>query len=614
MHNLKKHWLIYSLIVVLSAAVWYLLSYQQINFIQLKVDREQALAITNEYLSTVDAGAEDYRHAAVLKRATATNRYLQKTIGMDGLRRFIDDNKYDMFFWNIRYFKEGQKEEHVFAVSSLSGDIISYSHLLNETAAMEEMDKQDARRMAIDFLEQRFDFRLDEHEPKGEVTNQYDNRQEHLFVFQQNDVSIPWNDEPDGGTGKLLNSVTVSGNRIISFSSRSFVVPEDFKRYLRENSNVSQNLSMIVNVLYTLLFVAAIYFCVSQKNHLAMHMTKKVYIWIGVVIFLVSISGFFNQLESIKTGYDTTAPYNAYFLRFFVNALIGAILASVMVIMPGLSGELVHFKQMQDNKEGSFLHYVQTTFLSRKVAESIIFGYICFFVLLACQSLLIWFGQSYFGVWVEYSWMSSLTTSYFPFLAGITLGLRASLNEEILYRVFAISFGKQIFKKTWIAILISAVIWGSAHSTYPVYPMWFRAVEVSILGVLISCMYLRYGIICILVAHYVFDGFWHSTGYLFGKVQTQYFAGAIFVVVLPLIYAVIAYVVNRSSEEKPLKWHLSAPQLYNLEILKTFLFAHKEKFIKKSRESIKEEISENGWDYAVVDVAVDEFADASEIE
>ncbi len=602
-----RQWLTYCGLALLGLLAWYGLTYQQMNFASLNVDRDKALQIATQYISSVDDDAGSYRHAVVFKRASASNRYLQRTIGIDGLRNFVDEYNYDLFFWNVKFFKEGEKRSHSVAISSSSGEIISYHRSLEETAEIPDVEKEEALERAVAFLSERFGFDIDQHEQKGDLTTHYDFRKEHSFIWQHKDVAVPWKDDETAGTGKLVTSIAVSGDQILRFSSNAFKVPEDFTRFLAESADVSQNLNLVVQIFYMLLFVASIYYVVSKRNHLAMHVTKKVYMILALGIFLLSIGGFFNQLEAITVSYPTTSPYNAYLIRYFVNALVGALMASVMVLMPGLSGELVHIETLKDRKAGSFLHYVQTTFFSRDVARSILLGYVFFLILLGCQSIMIRLGQAYFGVWVEYSWMTTLTTSYLPFLAGITLGFRASVTEEILYRLFAIGFGKKIFKNTAVAVILSSVLWGCAHSAYPVYPMWFRAVEVSILGIILSVMYLRYGIICVLIAHYVFDAFWHSTGYLFGEVQTGYFAGALLVIGLPLVYALIAFWMNRPVQERQLRWLLNPQQKYNLNVLRTYFQAHHEHFAKLPAEAIKEEVASNGWDFAVVDVAVDEY-------
>lgn len=604
--KLQKHlWIVYTLCALLSAYSWFVFTYPQLTFINLTVDRNTALKIANEYVSSIEPDLHEYKHAVTFNRSQSANRYLQKTIGFQKLNQFIKNYNFDLFYWSIEFFKEGDKEQYAVTISSRTGQIIGYAHQIEETAKIEIIPKPQAKIDAIEFLKNRFGFDPVNYEIKGDLTTIYDFRKDHTFAWQNNEVSIPWTES--GGTGKLVISITVSGDQVLRFNYNTFQVPDDFNRDLAKKGNISDNLSVVVNIFNTLFFISAVYYVVSRRNHLAMHTTKRFYILISIIVFLLSILGFFNTFESIVSSYVTTASYNAYLIRFFINALVGTLMSSFFVLMPGLSGELLHFEVFKDRRQGSFLRYIHSTFFSREVAKAVFLGYLVFIILLGMQSLLLKLGQNYCGVWVEYSWMTSLTTAYFPFLAAITLGFKASISEEILYRMFGISLGKKIFKNTAAAVIVSSLLWGFAHSTYPVYPMWFRAIEVSILGIFLSFVYLKYGFICVLVAHYVFDVFWHSTGYLFGEVHIFYLVSSIGVLILPLLFGIFAYLKNRSIEEKPMRWYLNKHQLFNVNILLTYLNTHRLEFLGKPAQTIKEEIAENGWDFAVVDVAVEDF-------
>ncbi|MGE0267406.1 MAG: CPBP family intramembrane glutamic endopeptidase [Candidatus Omnitrophota bacterium] len=606
--NLKKKlWIIYTLCALLSIVIWYIYSYPQMTFVTLTVDRTEALKIANEYVSSIEPDLHDFKHSITFKRSQMPNQYLQKTIGLDKLNEFIETYNFDLFYWSIAFFKEGDKEQYAVTVSSRTGQVIGYSHSLEETAKIDIITKNEARADAIRFLNERFNFDTDNYEIKGDLTTIYDFRNDHTFAWLHKDVSIPWTIK--GGTGKLISSITISGDQVLRFSHHTFQVPEDFNRDLAKQGNISDNLSVVVRIFSMIFYISAVYFVVSRRNHLAMHTTKKTYIFISVIVFTLSMLGFFNSFESILSGYVTTSPFNSYLVRFFINAFVGTVMSSFFVLMPGLSGELIHFEVFKDKKQGSLLKYIHSTFFSREVAKSIFLGYFVFIILLGIQSLILKLGQKYCGVWVEYSWMTTLTSAYFPFLAGITLGFQASVSEEILYRMFGISLGKKIFKNTAAAVIASSLLWGFAHSTYPVYPMWFRAVEVSILGIFLSYIYLKYGFICTLVAHYVFDAFWHSTGYLFGEVHAYYLISSIFVIALPLIFGIIAFILNRKTEEKPMRWYLNKHQQFNKTILLTYLNVHQSVFKDKPAETIKEEIAGHGWDFAVVDVAVEDFLD-----
>ena len=289
-----------------------------------------------------------------------------------------------------------------------------------------------------------------------------------------------------------------------------------------------------------------------------------------------------------------------------MQALVGALFVSVAIIMPGLAGEALHYQVFKEKPEGTFLYYLRSTFLSRDVAKAILLGYGVWIIMLGIQSVLVGLGQRYAGVWVEHAWMNNLSTAYWPFLAAFTLGLKASVTEEVMFRLFAISFGKKILGSTVAAVIISSLIWGFSHSNYPVFPMWFRGVEVTCLGLFLSWVYLRFGIIPVIVGHYLFDVFWNCAEYMLGVTRPFYFFSSLLVMMLPLAWAAVAFFLNKKTELQPMRWRLNKHQLYNLEVLKIFLRQHPEEIRQKRPQEIVDEISSHGWDPAVVEAALED--------
>ncbi|MBZ0166042.1 MAG: CPBP family intramembrane metalloprotease, partial [Candidatus Omnitrophica bacterium] len=441
-------------------------------------------------------------------------------------------------------------------ISSSSGEVIYYQHTIDETAKIEAIPKDEARELSRKFLNQRYGFNADDCTLVGDLSTIFDFRTDHTFAWQNDDVAIPWNEK--GGTGKLISNITTSGNQVLSYAYHHFRVPEDYKRDQVSQQTISENINTVVRIFHMIFFISAVYFIVAKRNHLAMHTTKRPYMIIALVLFVLNLLGFANNFESILSQYPTTSSFNSYMIRFILNALLGTVMGAFYFLMPGLSGELLHFEVARSRGEGSLLKYIHSTFLSREVAKSVFAGYLIFCIMLGLQGLLLKSGEQFFDVWVEYSWMTSLSTSYFPFLAAITLGLQASVSEEVLYRLFGINVGKKLFRNTTIAVIISALLWGFAHTTYPIYPMWFRAVEVSILGFFMAFVYLRYGLICTMVAHYVFNVFWHFTAYLFGEAHIFYVVSSLIALSLPLVFGLIAFSINKKVAERPLRWLLNA--------------------------------------------------------
>ncbi|MDD4955163.1 MAG: CPBP family intramembrane metalloprotease, partial [Candidatus Omnitrophica bacterium] len=152
------------------------------------------------------------------------------------------------------------------------------------------------------------------------------------------------------------------------------------------------------------------------------------------------------------------------------------------------------------------------------------------------------------------------------------------------------------------AVLLTSLLWGFGHTGYAIFPVWFRVFEISLIGLFFGFVFLRYGIIPLIVAHYLFDVFWVGAAYILGRSQPHLFAGAIFILAIPLIYAVIAYIQNREDKERDTITMLDKIQEYNLQVLSAFVSAKKAEGI--TRQKIRAELLLHNWDPSLVDIVI----------
>ncbi len=591
---------------VLSLTLWLWLSYPQLEFANFSVDRAKAAEIAREYLRARQEDPVRFRIATIFSADGEADRYLQYTLKFAGLTQFIREHDFDLFYWVVRFFRENEKEGYKVFISSATGEIIGFQHLIDDNAARDPLNKEKAKSEVVEFLRERFLFDQMQYTLKGDLETVRDNRSDFSLSWQRKDVQIPWSKKENSGTGKLLVGATVSGQEILSFAKNTFSLPEQFNRYLARIHDTGKILSQGVQILILALFTSAVFFMIVRRNHLATHTTKRFYIGLMTFSFILSLLAIFNQWQSVLFEYGTTGDFRVYLGQLTLQTLITALFISVAVIMPGLAGETLHYQVFKEKPEGSFLYYVHSTFFSREVAKAILFGYGVWIVMLGIQSVVVALGQRYAGVWVEHAWMNSLSTAYLPFFVAFTLAFKASITEELMFRMFAISFGKRILGNTIAAVVISSLLWGFSHSNYPVFPMWFRGVEVTCLGLFLSWVYLRLGIIPVIVGHYLFDVFWNCAEYMLGITNPFYFLSSLFILLLPCLWAIVAFILNKKVELRAMRWRLTKHQLYNLEVLKTFFHQHPEEIRQKKLQQIVDEISSHGWDPAVVEAALED--------
>jgi len=604
----RTQWFVFLNLSIISLTVWMRLTYPHFSFVNLTVSRTAAQNIAKTYLKTdLDIPADDYSAATVFSGRQAADRYLQKSIGFSKELDFFKTYGFELFFWKTRFFKENSVEEFCVTVSAATGEITGFSHTLKSTAARPDHGREEAQRTAAAFLKSRFGFQDTDYEIISNLAKIYDHRTDYTFEWARKSVSIPWNETPkESGQARLLTGVTVSGNDILSFTKQKLKIPEEFTRHIKRIQNTGKNFSTIFRLTFFLLLVSAIFYIINRRHSLILHILRKPVLTIALTLFIIKIAVYVDGLEYVLLDYPTTSSMTSYLWRFFSGQILDTFMITITFAMPFLAGELLHFEQFPDDRDKTLLHHLRSTFCSRNVASLIFLGYLGAIILLGLQSVLFQLGEHFFGVWTEYLWMTSFTASYIPAFPVLVLALSASLSEETLFRLFGINIGIRFLKNTALAVFLSSLIWGFGHTSYPIYPMWFRGFETTCLGIVLSIIYLRFGLIPVLVIHYLFDVFWGSAAFLLGASSPSLFFSSLLILCLPLILAVIFFAMNRAEVLSPIHWRLSGAQRFNLRILKYYLRDHPIPDGQTKNNYIKT-IVDQGWDIAVVETAVNEL-------
>lgn len=599
----RRIWLIFLISAAASLAVWLKFTYPSFSFAKLSVDRPAARAAAQTYLKERGVDPSSYRSATVFTGASFSDQYLQKALGFEGELNFLREHHFELFFWKVRFFRENEKEEYHVTVSAATGEVLGALHEISESDARPDVGEEAARQTAIDWLTQRFPFNPDEYLLHSHLTKKYDNRLEYAFTWEKKDVFIRWDDAQDSGGAKLLTGARVSGDEVLSFNHNYIDIPDQFIRYIEGEKNVGRNLAILFRAVFYALLTASIFYVVVRRNNLVMHTVKHFCVALTAALFVVHVVSYFNEFENVLYAYPTTADLASYLWQGIMMLLMDTFIVTVAILMPALAGESLHYEEFPERKEGSFLHYITSGFLTRPAAGLVVLGYFSAVIMIGIQSAAFTVGQKFLGVWVEHTWMAQLSASYWPFLGALVIGASASFSEEIAFRLFGISLGKKIFKNTLIAVVVFSIFWGYGHSTYMVFPMWFRGLEVTCLGLFLSGVYLRFGIIPVITAHFLFDVFWSSSAYLLGDTTPGLFYSSLAVLLIPAVFGLLACLRNQPPTERPMQWRLNKHQLYNLAILRNYLESTR-LWEGRQEADLKQEIVAHGWDIAVVEFAL----------
>jgi membrane protease YdiL (CAAX protease family) len=187
------------------------------------------------------------------------------------------------------------------------------------------------------------------------------------------------------------------------------------------------------------------------------------------------------------------------------------------------------------------------------------------------------FAANYLG------WWSPVTSEYsdvfatpFPFFYAFNTGLSAAMVEELSVRFIGIAFFLWLFRGRykWLAVLIPSVAWAFAHTGYVASPIYARGVELTIVALFLSYIFLKFDLLTTIMSHFTYNMM--ITGVMLLRSSERYYqiSGWIVVVTLMLplvpgfVIAIRRYI--RKSDLSPEKMTLSPFQESDLEQLSAF--------------------------------------------
>jgi len=597
-----RDWCIFILLAGLGFGFWHNLEYPRFSFINLAFNKQQALVESVNYLKAKGVDTEKYTQAIIFDSDEKFNRYFQHAAGFKAEEEFMALHDFDLFRWLVRFYQEGQKEEYLVYLSPRSGTIIKFIHLIEDTESRRDLGKDAAKQKAELFLQKTFGANLGQYAFHEEKIKHYENRIEYLFSWEKKNVYVPWKEGPGGA--KLLAEVVVSGDEIREFCKNKFDLPDRFIRYVQQQFILGEYL---YNIFYVILFILlgwSINIVLKKRQDIIPGLVKRWFYYAAGFLIIVNSLDFLNNLQNIFMIYPTSARWGSFLGLAITKWIFNTGFLIVGFIMPGIAGETLAGEISAENKYSAFLVYIKSSFFNRATARAIILGYLVWVILLGLQALIFYNGQKFLGVWREWYTLTQFTSAYLPLLSAFVIGVSASFSEEIIFRLFGINLVKKYLRSLILAVLVTSAIWGMGHTMYAIFPVWFRIIEITLLGVFYGIIFVRFGIIPLIVAHYLFDVFWCSAPYLLGKSSGQLFYTSVGLLAIPLVFAAAAYCLNRTQQERLLQAQLTKTQKYNLGVLIVFVLAKKNQGY--SAELIEEELLHNNWDNVLVKSAIAE--------
>src|SRR3954451_8024878 len=517
-----------SLYVVLN---WFSAAFPEAS-IEFRYDRAASQPLAEGVLRDERLDTRDCKPPATFDSADFARIFLERSLGLERANAIMRRDVH-LWYWHHRWFRPLQEEEYAVEVAP-TGEIVAFNHKLPESRALPAVTLAQAEQRAEQFLARN-------NAPLADLNLVFQSernllhRVQRIFTWESKSI------HPAGAPYRFI--VNVDGNIVSAYSQR-VKVPEQWQRTyseLRSKNLAAGNVDLIFLILTGL---AALWTFITQLIRGNMRIRFLLAIGLTTIVLVFGVS--LNQFPIALAGYDTTMSYPTFLGTMIFGSLIQGIGMGILLMVICASGEVLYRERLPQQLALPRL-WTRRALASKRVFRSFVLGYALVAFFLAYQ-VVFYLVAGHFGAWApaEIPYDEMLNTA-FPWVAVLFAGFFPALSEEFLSRGFSIPFFERILRSRVAAIVVAGFIWGFGHATYPNQPFYIRGVEVGLAGVMIGFLFVRFGILPLLIWHYTVDALYTAL-LLFRSHNSYYIASAAlssFVFAVPMLISIALYIRNK---------------------------------------------------------------------
>ncbi len=407
-------------------------------------------------------------------------------------------------FWRVRIFKPGLQQE-LFVDLSPTGIPLGYVYVIPEQEPGAAPTEQAARAIAENGARGLLGARFSSYSPlEAHVTRQDSGRVDHSFVYEHSDLVI--------GDARFRLEIEVAGDQLIAVSSQTFI-PEAFEQRYGKMRALNNHISNISQIAMGLLLVltgmigGGIWLFRRQELQLRQAVAPGIAIGVGMACALLA------NLPMAWMNYQTTSTAQTFLMLQWGQAGLLILIVSIELIMAlAIAEGLTRLAFGQHPRLWTqFRHEVAAT---PEIWGRVLGGYAWAGLFLLYVVLFYLFSTMVLGWWQPAGIESNpnILASWRPALAPIFGALRAGIEEECLFRAIPLAgaalignhFGKRD-RFIIAALIVQALVFAGAHANYATLPGYSRLVEILIPALVFGLVYLRFGLLAGIIAHFEYD-------------------------------------------------------------------------------------------------------------
>jgi hypothetical protein len=425
--------------------------------------------------------------------------------GRDAFTGMMRDGLFSPYTWRVRRFREGEVNQTTVWFKP-GGEPYGFVEKLREDEPGPSIASDAARTIAERTATAApWGIRLEQFtlvETAQEVRP--GGRTDHTFTYERPDRKV--------GEGRYRLRLVVGGDRLTELVQ--FVkIPQAFTRRFEQmrsaNNAIATGSSLTVFLLYLGVGCGMGLFFLLRGR---LGLWRQALIAAAVIAGLQVLNGL-NAFPLIWMHYDTALSSQS-----FMGQQLTLLLASAL----GLGAVFfVSFAVAEGLSRRAFPHHPQIWRLwSREAGSSTavlgrtLGGYLVAAYFLLYGSVFYYVVVRYFGWWMPSETLVSPDSlaHVLPWLTPFANSMQAGCWEESLFRAVPLAGAALLGsrwggRRWWIAgaFILQAVVFGSAHASYPNEPAYARLVELIVPSFVFGGLYLRFGLLPSMLVHFLYD-------------------------------------------------------------------------------------------------------------
>ncbi len=518
--------------------------------VDLKIARSTAVERSKSFLRSSGYSTDGLSSDASFVVNAATLQFLADHYGLAEANRMILSDSLIVNRWQI-YLYDGatstskMKDQYRVWIEQ-NGTIVGFNHTILDTVGGGQLSPDSARSVAEQYLRS-----LSE-----EVSKYYLKRTTSTNQVRRTDHSFIWASKDSVFDARTEISVRVQGSEVGMFS-KEFIPPVGFIQWINDRFSsiaVMTILSYII-IFFMVIFIITLFLKKYHEGEVGVRSAVSVAGALFLLIAVTMVLGF----ESIGFGVQL-GDTNRTIVKLLLFSLTLFIIYGFLTAMSFAAWSVGESSARRgwSIKLSGVDSLFQRKFFTANVAYSIVWGFGSGFALLGIIVLIYYSLQQAGGMISSNISLNGIPESYSQSMYAVIGAITGAMITEITFRLFALSWFRERFRSEWMGILVSSLLWsftaltlwdipfGMLYSGWQ-YPVYF------IIGIILSLIFLRYGILSVIIANSLVSAvgtfepilFSHGQEY---SVEVWLFAAMLFI---PFIVAAVGIIRREEFQFTP---------------------------------------------------------------